>query len=169
MTAAELNNLSNSYQLTPVEINCILLYFICDNKTQAFSYTVAYKGKQKNKDILAYQFFTREAVKTFIEQQKNNFVNNTFVVSEETDAGTEQNRTDKKTNADPDIDITSENIKDILQSEFKKISDPDKRAVILMKIADFVGLKNSDAEDPLTPTIYLPARCSTCNQLKDKE
>lgn len=166
MQAYELNNLASSYQLSPVEINCILLYFVCNNKTQAFSYTVAYKGKQKNKDILAYQFFKRENVNTFIEQQKNNFVNNTFDLQQEIDVKPEDQNSDKKIKPDPDIDITSENIKDILQSEFKKISDPDKRAVILMKIADFVGLKNSDADDPLVPTVYLPARCSTCNQLK---
>ncbi len=165
MNSSELNNLCNSYQLTPIEISCILLQFQMDNKTLSFSYSIGYIKKSKNKDVLAYQFFARESVQKFIAEQKNNFVNNTLKIGKTFDNESGQVSTDEKTKIF-DESISSENIKERLESELSKINDPDKRAVILMKIADFVGLKNSDQDDPLTPTIYLPARCSQCKQLK---
>jgi len=150
--------------LSETELAAILLFIYSENKTFAWSNTLGINNLSPNKTMLASQWFKNQKTQNAIYLIKKQIEKDEEMFEVEKEP--KENR--KQYNTDPDIDITSENIKDILQSEFKKISDPDKRAVILMKIADFVGLKNSDAEDPLTPTIYLPSRCSTCNQLKNK-
>ena len=151
--------------IEPEELAAIAVYLHTGQQTFAWTETIGKTKNTKNPPVNANRFFNRTEIVRYVddwkykeEQEKNKLFNIKI-------------NGDKEPNiiSDPDVDITSENIKEILQSEFKKISDPDKRAVILMKIADFVGLKNSDADDPMVPTIYLPARCKTCNQLKVKD
>jgi len=152
------------YRISETELAAVLLFLHTNNKSFAWTNTLGITNLSPNKAILGAQFFNQQKIKDTIyfinkeiERQTNNF-----------DTETEPERKVDKVNLDQDIEITSDNIKQILQSEFQSIKDPDKRAVILMKIADFVGLKNSDQDDPLTPTIYLPARCGQCNQLTIK-
>lgn len=155
-TTAKENN------LTETELAAILLYYYTKKASFSWMTTVGINNLSSNKNILAAQWFKTERIQNAIH-----FIYKEIEKDEKRfDEEIEQPKPVEKVNLDQDIEITSENIKQILQSEFQSIKDPDKRAVILMKIADFVGLKNSDQDDPLTPTIYLPARCSQCKQLK---
>lgn len=169
MNAIDLNNLSSTYNLSPIEINCIILSLAIDNKLLAFNYTIAYQNKAKNKDVLCNRFFHREETQRFISEQRNNFIDNRVKVNmnvENTfvaDLDRENSNTKQKESDTIGISgISGENIKELLEREYNKTTDPEKRTVLLIKIADFIGLKNNDQDDPLTPTIYLPSRCQSC-------
>lgn len=160
--AFTLNNLCNVYELTPMEIMCIILNWSINNKTLSFSYTVGSQSKSKNKEILAGQFFRREQVQKFIKDQKNNFIVNTFDEKRESENVSDVESTLKDKVIKENESISGDNIKELLEREYQKTTDPEKRTVLLIKIADFIGLKNSNEDDPLQPQIYLPARCQTC-------
>ena len=141
--------------IEPEELAAIAIFLHTENQVFAWSETIGKIKKSKVPTVNASRFFKRPEIERYIDNWKYN--------KEQQEAKTFNIQTTKPGNSnivseDPEVEITSDNIKQILQSEFQSIKDPDKRAVILMKIADFVGLKNSDADDPLVPTIYLPER-----------
>jgi hypothetical protein len=153
------------YDIEPEELACIALFIHCESQTFAWDKTIGINKNSKQPGVMGSRFFNKPEIQQYLfdwKEKQNRKGRGTF------DTKINNQKEPPINSEDSDIEITSDNIKQILQSEFQSIKDPDKRAVILMKIADFVGLKNSDADDPLTPTIYLPARCSTCNQLKTK-
>lgn len=149
--------------LEPEELAAIAIYIHTENQVFSWENTIGKTKKSKNPTVPASRFFNRSEVIRYLDNWK---YNNEQQDGKKFNVQSSTNKDLSFIAPDQDIEITSENIKQILQSEFQSIKDPDKRAVILMKIADFVGLKNSDQDDPLTPTIYLPARCSQCKQLK---
>jgi hypothetical protein len=53
-------------------------------------------------------------------------------------------------------ELTKENIKQVLEMEFSKISDPEKRTALLIRIADLLSLQNSNSNEVEKPFIYLP-------------
>ena len=55
-------------------------------------------------------------------------------------------------------ELTKENIKQVLEYELSKTTDPEKRTALLIRVADFLSLNNTDAVDFDKPLIYLPDR-----------
>jgi hypothetical protein len=178
MQITELNNLSKTYNLKPDEIICIILNLAINNKTISFLQTIGKNSKSKNPHILANQFFNKHHVKQFTEDHKNSFIQ---IYGEEDkpqnpDNGKRQNHQTPQTSINTretaifnDTEnsgnigkvqpgITSENIKEMLEMEFNRTRDPEKRTILLIKIAEFIGLRNTDETDPLKPVIYLPNR-----------
>lgn len=168
MTSGELNQLSKVYNLQPVEIMCIILWFATDNKTLAFTFTIGMLSKSNNKEVLAQRFFRKEETVKFITEQKNVFIGVDQENERRFDSNTiQENRNTKQQDSvmydiNQKTEISSDNIKELLEREYQKTTDPEKRTVLLIKIADFIGLKNNDQDDPLTPVIYLPERCQSC-------
>jgi len=151
--------------LEPEELAAIAIYIHTENQVFSWEQTIGKGRKSKTSTVPASRFFNRTEVIRYLDEF--NFDKQKNVKTFDVKTNTKEVLNFNSINSDDAI--SSENIKERLESELSKITDPDKRAVILMKIADFVGLKNSDQDDPLTPTIYLPARCGQCNQLKNKQ
>lgn len=61
-----------------------------------------------------------------------------------------------------EIEINEENILELLQAELSRVKDPDKRTMLLLRIADFQKFKPKKSNSEVLPTIYLPKRCDTC-------
>jgi hypothetical protein len=166
MNVTELNNYCSTYNLNPIEINCIILGWAIDNKFIAFSYTIAHQSKAKNKDVLCNQFYRRESVQRFIQDQRNRFIVNDGISTTNStniiDVYAHGEKEDKKDKVYYNGEITSDNIKSLLESEFERTTDPEKRTTLLIKIADFLSLNKTNDEDFQTPLIYLPARCKDC-------
>ena len=148
--------------VTETELAAILLYYQTSNASFSWSNTIGINNLSPNKTILAAAWFKGDRIQNAMHFIKKEIENE----NQRFDVGTGQTGTDKKINNDNDVEITADNVKQILERELKGITDPAKRADIIMKIGEYVGIKNSDQDDPLTPTIYLPARCSQCKQLK---
>lgn len=149
--------------IEPEELAAIAVYLHTEHQTFSWSETIGKSKKAKNPNVNANRFFNRPEIARYLDDYKYK------IETEKNKIADLQKRegNDLGINSEEiDPDINSDNIKQILQSEFRNVKDPDKRAVILMKIADFIGLKNSDADDPTTPTIYLPARCKQCTLKK---
>lgn len=168
MTSGELNQLSKVYNLQPVEIMCIILWFATDNKTLAFTFTIGMLSKSNNKEVLAQRFFRKEETVKFITEQKNVFIGVDQENERRFDSNTiHENRNTKQQDSvmsyiNQSTEITGENIKEKLERELSQITDPIKRAEIIIKIGDFTGIRNNDQDNPLTPVIYLPERCQSC-------
>ena len=161
-----LNNLCNTYNLTPIEIICILLYWSIGNRLMSFSYTIANQSKSKNKDVLCRQFFAREGVITFMSEQKNNFIVNEHGDVEENKNKSDIQITESTLNDKVEFNetrITSDNIQALLENQYAKTNDPEKKVLLLMKIAEFVGAKKTTEDSANLPVIYLPARCKECS------
>ena len=58
--------------------------------------------------------------------------------------------------------ITSDNIQLLLENQYAKTNDPEKKVLLLMKIAEFIGAKKTTEDSANLPVIYLPARCKEC-------
>lgn len=173
------NELKRDYRLKDQDITCIALYKFTGLKLLAWSLSVGNKSKSANKNVIASKYFNQpnilkllfdlnetekkqrdierikesKDVKTFDATTKNVATSNpnvTYVTNDKNDI-----------RSDSQHEITSENIKQKLEHELLHVQDPKDRAMILIKIADFVGLNNTSI-DLTTPTIYLPARCSDC-------
>lgn len=157
-----INAVMRRNNLEPEELAAIAIYIHTENQVFSWEQTIGKGRKSKTSTVPASRFFNRTEVIRYMDELNYVKQQNEKMF----DAKTNGKEVLNFNSINTDDSISSENIKERLESELSKINDPDKRAVILMKIADFVGLKNSDQDDPLTPTIYLPARCSQCKQLK---
>jgi len=165
VTAARLNNLCNTYNLTPVEIMCIILFWSTENKSLSFTYTIGIQSKSKNKDVMGRQFFAKENVIRFMSEQSNNFIVNqhgeNIEVENRFDNLKDQSTLKFKEEFE-DTKITSDNIQDLLEREYNKTVNPEKRVDLLMKVAEFIGAKKTTEDSANLPVIYLPARCKEC-------
>lgn len=161
------------YKLDSEELACILLYSQSGDKTFSWSNTVGKGSKSKNQNVLAYQWFRQEKAQRFfyehnelnpeVDKEDENRIDSDLI--KEVDS-----RKNKKEEPIDKTEISSDNIKELLEREYQKTTDPEKRTVLLIKIAEFIGLKNNDDDDPLTPVIYLPKRCTNCEfRLNTKE
>lgn len=151
----------SKYKLEPLELACISIYAYTGVKLFAWSNTVGRESKSKNQSVLAFQWFRQERIQKYLFEHK--------IIDPESDNFKEEmidsdliKETDIHKNKGEKTEISSENIKELLEREYQKTTDPEKRTVLLIKIADFIGLKNNDQDDPLTPVIYLPERCQSC-------
>jgi hypothetical protein len=178
MQAPELNRICDLYKLTPIEVSCILLYFMYNNKNLAFQNTINYRGKAKSIDVLANQFFRRDSVQRFISDQQNNFIHNNdqeekkevkkevkiidspppppiMIQSPIKQEETKIKIADKYGIID---DINKENIKSIYINELNNSDNPEKRADLILKLSDKLELFAAVEENLSKPTIYLPER-----------
>lgn len=170
VSSVRLNNLCNTYGMTPVEIMCVVLFWSIGNKNLAFSYTIGIQSKSRNKDVLARQFFLKDHVIKFMSEQSNE-----FIVNKHGEADEDINKSDVRINESTLNDkvefnetrITSDNIQALLENQYAKTNDPEKKVLLLMKIAEFVGAKKTTEDSANLPVIYLPARCKEC-QFRNK-
>lgn len=166
MSSVRLNNLCNTYGMTPVEIMCVVLFWSVGNKNLAFSYTIGIQSKSRNKDVLARQFFLKDHVIKFMAEQSNEFIVNKHGEIEDDQKMSDVSKDQSTLNGKEvfeDTKITSDNIQLLLEREYNKTSNPEKRVDLLMKVAEFVGAKKTTEDSANLPVIYLPARCKECS------
>jgi hypothetical protein len=162
MSRLNIPEILRKYNLNEVELNCILLYIGSENKTYSWSQTIGIQSKSPNKTILAGQWFKNPNVDKCIwdlQNKDSGIIERTFDGNTKEQKGNTQK---KEINISEDDGINAENIKALLESEFNKTKDPEKRTTLLIKIADFLSLNKTNDEDFQTPIIYLPARCKDC-------
>jgi hypothetical protein len=147
------------YKLTEIELACIAIYLSTGNKSFAWSQTVGIKSQSPNKSVLAGNWFKNHNVSMMVFDKENE--NSNYNVST-SDVYVHGKIKDPKKNIEEEDGINAENIKALLESEFNKTKDPEKRTTLLIKIADFLSLNKTNDEDFQTPLIYLPARCKDC-------
>ena len=152
----------DKYNLKESELNCIIMYLGCKNKTYSWSQTIGKQSSSTNQVSLANQWFKNTNVEKCI-------YDNTPKDTEK-DTGIIDTSKEEKTKSFEQIkneviqtfgfieDITSENIKELIINEINCSKDPEKRA----KVSDLLSLYNTETEDFLTPLIYLPSRCKDC-------
>jgi hypothetical protein len=156
--------------MSPVEIMCVILFWSIGNKHLAFSYTIGLKSNSKNKDVLGRQFFAKENVIRFMSEQCNNFIVNQHGEIIENEKSSDIQKIESTLNYKEeftDTKITSENIQALLENQYAKTNDPEKKVLLLMKIAEFVGAKKTTEDTANLPVIYLPSRCKDCTILKN--
>ena len=166
MTTARLNNLCNTYGMTPIEIMCVVLFWSVENKSIAFSYTIGIQSKSKNKDVLGRQFFAKDHVVKFMAEQSNNFIVNRHSENIENEKMSDVIKVESTFNDKVEFNetrITSDNIQALLENQYSKTNDPEKKVLLLMKIAEFVGAKKTTEDSANLPVIYLPSRCKECS------
>ena len=56
------------------------------------------------------------------------------------------------------IELTKDDIKQVLEQELSKTTDPEKRTALLIRVADFLSLNDSGNVEFEKPVIYLPDR-----------
>ena len=104
-------------------------------------------------------FFNKLEVKKFMHEQKEmvpgyegNKIDRKKEVTQK-----ERNHT-KKQFAIPgeSQELTRENIKQVLESELSKITEPEKRTALLIRITDLLSLQTNNTNDLEKPVIYLP-------------
>ena len=154
-----ITGLLRKYNLEPNELAAIALYLHCDEITFAWKNTIGIQSTTKNPTVMASRFFVREEVKTYLYDNKERNDTKELMMF---DVDLKDKKDSNINTANNVSGISGDNIKELLEREYNKTTDPEKRTVLLIKIADFIGLKNNDSEDPLTPTIYLPSRCQSC-------
>ena len=147
------------YKLTEPELACILLFLSSGQKTFAWSNTIGFNSESKNKAVLAGQWFKNSNVQMFLYDNSNDIVESAANVL---DNDNKRTKDSTKNNIEEEDGINAENIKALLESEFNKTRDPEKRTTLLIKIADFLSLNKTNDEDFQTPLIYLPSRCKDC-------
>jgi len=154
-------DLQTKYSFSETELNCIFLNMAINNQEIAYAGTIGKVKKSKSMQNAGNYFFNKLEVKRFIHEQKD-LVLLDNVNKSEPKIKTEQTRTNN-TEKDKSLfslgdttELTKENIKQVLELEFSKISDPEKRTALLIRIADLLSLQNSNNNEVEKPLIYLP-------------
>lgn len=157
-------NLCEKYNLQTDDIACIALNMQFENMTFAFQETKAKGKKYRHLAKAAALYFTRDDVKRFIENEKHNFWSadmDTIDDKPEQEKEKNNNNTAQKDHFVPlsaGIELTKDNIKQVLEQELSKTTDPEKRTALLIRVADFLSLNDSGNVDFEKPVIYLPDR-----------
>ena len=162
-----INQAQRDYELSDTELICIATYLITENKSWAWEKTIGINSKSNNKTVISSQWFANPKVQKFIFDNQERLKSLTNIkeykkVKETKMFNSSATNTTNNYKLPNDSDaITPDNIKQKLEDLVNRVSDPKDKLAGLIKIADFVGLNNTGI-DLTTPTIYLPARCSTC-------
>jgi hypothetical protein len=156
-------DLQTEYNLKEYELDCILLNFVVKNQAIAFNATVAKEKGYKSAQQASNYFFNKIEVKKFIHKEKHNITKDLI---KEIDVRTVQDssknivteKVTKKQFAIPgeSQELTRENIKQVLESELSKITEPEKRTALLIRITDLLSLQNNNSNELERPVIYLP-------------
>lgn len=160
----EIEKLCEKYGLNKTELVCCILYFQFENKTFAHAESIGKSKRYKHPDMAALNFFNRADIQEFILKEKQNFFAGYRVYSD-----MEPEQTNKKINTNEaqkdsfvplsaGIELTKDNIKQVLEQELSKTTDPEKRTALLIRVADFLSLNDSGNVDFEKPVIYLPDR-----------
>jgi hypothetical protein len=156
--------IQREYDLSDKDLLCIALYILTDSKVFSWSKTFGINSKSNNPGILASRYFTKTNVNKFIfdnEQIKTKGKKDVTTNNVETFNASTTNK-DKSTNHSYSIgEITSDNIKQMLEQLIHQVDDPKDKLAGMIKVAEYVGLNKTDI-DLTTPTIYLPQRCNQC-------
>ena len=145
----EIEKLADSYGLNLTELICCIIYFQFENKTFAHRQTIGLTKRYKHPDQAAINFFNRGDIQTFVRKEKQNFL---IGYRTESDAQPYQTSTVQLNNeAQKDhfvplsagIELTKDNIKQVLEQELSKTTDPEKRTALLIRVADFLSLNDS--------------------------
>lgn len=142
------------YNLEPIELACIALYLLTDEKTFSWSNTLGVKSVTKNASVMSSRFFARVEVINYLYDHKEIKDTEKKIKS---DSNTKQENSVTFKN-----EISSDNIQELLELEYNKTTKQEKRVELLMKIAEFVGAKKTTEDSANLPVIYLPARCKEC-------
>jgi outer membrane lipoprotein-sorting protein len=170
MARMNIPEMMEKYKLKEVDLNCLLIYLSCENKTYAWSQTIGIESESKNKNIIANQWFKNPNIIKFIydyEKKREDKVIDKIDKSSDVDRESKSKSFEQIKNEVIQTfgfieDITSDNIKELIINEINCSKDPEKRATLLMKVSDLLSLYNVEDEDFQTPVIYLPARCKDC-------
>lgn len=160
----EIEKLCDKYGINKTELVCCILYFQFENKTFAHSETIGKSKKYKHADMAAMNFFNRSDIQNFMLNEKQNFFAGYKIYSD--DENQPQTKEKKPIETQKDLlvplsvttELTKENIKQVLELELSKTTDPEKRTALLIRVADFLSLNSSDEVDFEKPIIYLPDR-----------
>lgn len=160
MAKSDVLGTQKKYKLDPIELVCISAYIHTSDKTFSWSNSVGRESKSKNQSVLAGQWFRQERIQKYLFDRniKEEYQDNTGQDSSDSnsikDSGSKKNK---------DTKITSDNIQDLLEREYNKTVNPEKRVDLLMKVAEFIGAKKTTEDSANLPVIYLPARCKECS------
>ena len=152
-------DLQTQYGFTETELNCIFLNMAINNQEIAYAGTIGKIKKSRSMQNAGNYFFNKLEVKKFMHEQKSlvpGYEGNKIDIKKE------QNRTElnytKKQFAIPgeSQELTRENIKQVLESELSKITEPEKRTALLIRITDLLSLQNNNSNELERPVIYLP-------------
>ena len=152
--------LQTKYGLKDYEINCILLNMALQNQQLSYAGTIALVKKTKSMQQAGHYFFNKLEVKKFMHEVGNDILNDTILTSDVKIVPVEKkdNGKQKKQFAIPgeSQELTKENIKQVLESELSKITEPEKRTALLIRITDLLSLQNNNSNELERPVIYLP-------------
>ena len=158
-----INQILRDYELNEQDLVCISIFLHTEAKLFAWSQTIGKDSKAKYKDTMSSRWFAQEKIEKYLfdHRNKTKIKQEAKVIKEGKRLDAINSNVTYVTNTN-EHEITTENIKAKLEHELRYVQDPAQRATILIKIAEFTGLRNSNEADPLTPTIYLPSRCANC-------
>ena len=152
-------DLQTQYGFNETELNCIFLNMAINNQEIAYAGTIGKIKKSRSMQNAGNYFFNKLEVKKFMHEQKEmvpgyegNKIDRKKEVTQK-----ERNHT-KKQFAIPgeSQELTRENIKQVLESELSKITEPEKRTALLIRITDLLSLQINNTNDLEKPVIYLP-------------
>lgn len=160
------NELKRDYSLKDQDIICIALYKFTNAKLLSWSMSVGSKSQSANKDVICSRYFSQPNIKKllFDLDEKEKMYNGQRDIRDARifDVPTKKQLTTIDTNNySHKQEITSDNIKQMLEQLIHQVDDPKDKLAGMIKVAEYVGLNKTDI-DLTTPTIYLPQRCSQC-------
>jgi len=148
------------YELEPIELACIALFLLTDEKTFSWQATIGIQSKTKNATVIASRFFARKEVQIYLYDHKEKKVSDEKIMSDSV------TKVENRDTIKHQTEISSDNIQELLELEYNKTTKQEKRVELLMKIAEFVGAKKTTEDSANLPVIYLPMRCQSCEHFK---
>lgn len=147
------------YNIEPIELACIALFILTDEKTFSWQSTIGVQSNTKNATVMASRFFARNEIQIYLYDHKEKLGSENKIKS---DSVTKEEKSNTIKH-DFKNEISSDNIQELLELEYNKTTKQEKRVELLMKIAEFVGAKKTTEDSANLPVIYLPARCKECS------
>lgn len=165
MNINQFHELRAKYNIDEIEMVCILTNIVLNNKVLSYSLTIGKNKKIKAMQQSATNFFKRVDIQKFIFEQIDFLIDEVRGASDIQEQKRnlrketlKQNGTEQLHIPGENTELTKENIKQVLELELSRTRDPEKRASLLIRIADLFSLQENNSNDHERPVIYIPDR-----------